>query len=100
MQDKVPWIEKDYSYIEDFRKAYENENGDSKVLYLYMFREAEVHRFYFTGSVWPMKHLIQFDSKPNLELQEPKQEIYKISLSFTTMTLRKISYYIAVFKSF
>ena len=89
-QEKVPWIEKDFSYIEDFRNAYENETGDNKDLYLYMLREAEVHRYYFTGSLWQINHLIQFDSKPNLELRAPKLEIYKISLSFTSMTLRKI----------
>ena len=30
-----------------------------------------------------INHLIQFDEKPNLEIQEPRWEIYKISISFS-----------------
>ena len=85
-QENIPWSEKDYTYIEYYRKAYENEDGErnpmEKDLYLYCFREAEVNRYYFTGSLWQINHLIQFDSKPNLELKEPRLEIFKISLSF------------------
>ena len=85
-QENIPWSEKDYTYIEYYQKAYENEDGErnpmEKDLYLYCFREAEVNRYYFTGSLWQINHLIQFDSKPNLELKEPRLEIFKISLSF------------------
>lgn len=82
-QENIPWDEKDYSYIEYYQKAYELErNPTEKRLYFHFFRGAVVQQYYFTGSLWQINHLIQFDSKPNLELKEPRLEIYKISLSF------------------
>ena len=76
-------IEKDYSYIEYFRKAMMNETDPCKkedTLQLVKFYEAE--RDYYTPSLRQINHLIQIDEKPNLELMEPKWELYKISISF------------------
>ena len=36
----------------------------------------------YTPSLKQINHLIQIDEKPNLELMEPKWELYKISVSF------------------
>lgn len=82
-QMKLPWSEKDYSYIDFYRKAYENETQPSeKSRSLYTLQESEARRDFYAGSIRQINHLIQFDPKPNLELNEPRCEIYKISVSF------------------
>ena len=76
----TPWSEKDYSYIDCFRKAYENltvKNPD----HLHRLRDAEARREYWSGSLRQLNHLIQLTT-PNLDLKEARCEIYKISISF------------------
>ena len=50
------------------------------ILQTVKFHEGE--RNCFTPSLRQINHLIQLDGKPNLELLEPKWELYKISISF------------------
>ena len=76
-------IEKDYAYIEYFRKSMMNIKDPAekeRILQHVKFHEGE--RDYFSPSVRQINHLIQIDEKPNLELMEPKWELYKISISF------------------
>ena len=86
---------KDYGYIEYFRKSIMNvpdcSHKDS-VLLLIKFHESK--REYFTASLRHVNHLIQI-GRPNLELMEPKWELYKISISFEP--IRK--FYILIFLS-
>ena len=78
----IPQPEKDFSYIDFFRKAYENETQHGKkMLYLHQLRGTEAFRDFWTGSLRSVNHLIQIGS-PNLELKEARCEIYKISISF------------------
>ena len=51
-------------------------------LFLNLIRYHESKRDLFSPSLRQVNHLIQIDEKPNLELLEPKGELYKISLSF------------------
>ena len=81
-QQDIPWLKKDYSYIDFFRKAYENGTSpEQKMVYLHELRDSEARRDFFTGSVRQIHNLIQIGS-PNLELKEARCEIYKISISF------------------
>ena len=65
---------KDYGYIEYFpERRNEILLNDTK------FHESK--RDYFTASLRQVNHLIQI-GKPNLELTEPKWELYKVSISF------------------
>ena len=76
-------IETDYSYIEFYRKAMMNSQDPShKEETLQFVKFHEGNRDYFTPSLRQINHLIQIDEKPNLELMEPKWELYKISISF------------------
>ena len=52
------------------------------------FHEGE--RDYCTPSVRQINHLIQIDEKPNLEIMEPKWELYKISISFQEKDASKL----------
>lgn len=71
----------DFGYIEFFRKAMMNQsNSDRKLDLKYQILLNEVLRDFHKGSLWQIKHLIHIDGKPNLELVEPRWEIYKISL--------------------
>ena len=82
-QIHIPWLHKDYSYIDFFQKAYENETRlPLKMTYLHTLRICEAEKDFHTGSIRQINHLIQFDPKPNLELKEAVKEIYKISISF------------------
>ena len=89
--------ERDYGYVYYFRKAMNNtpehldQNGGrdltgqgltSKEIITRHTMFHESIRDYFTASVRQIHHLIQIDQKPNLELLEPKLEVYKISISF------------------
>ena len=47
-------------------------------------------RDYSTPSLRQINHLIQIDEKPNLELMEPKWELYKISISFQETDASKL----------
>ena len=82
-QHNIPWLEKDYSYIDLFRKAYEEEERPlKKMKLLHELRESEAKRDFFTGSIRQIQYLIQLDPTPNLELKQARCEIYKISVSF------------------
>ena len=78
----IPEPDKDFNYIDFFRKAYENETQYAiKMLHLHRLRGSEAFRDFWTGSLRSVNHLIQIGS-PNLELKEARCEIYKISISF------------------
>ena len=77
----------DYSYIDVYRKAFENaqcsplpslslhaQNYYSELVY------AEAHRDYHIGSIKAFKTLNQVGA-PDLELQEAKWDLFKISMS-------------------
>ena len=82
-QSEISWKNKDYDYIDLYRKSYENETDpQQKKNKLYTFRSAEAQRDFHTGSLKMISPLIQFDQKPNLDLKEVRSEIYKISVSF------------------
>ena len=82
-QEKIPWANKDYTYIDMYKKAYENETDPEKKQDLfYILRSSEALREFHTGSLKPINHLIQFDQTPNQDLKEARPEIYKISVSF------------------
>ena len=82
-QSNIPWPEKDYSYIDFYLKAYENETQPArKINRLHRLRTSQAQKDFHTGSLRQINHLIQSDPKPNLELKEVRQEIYKISVSF------------------
>ena len=82
-QHNIPWPKKDYSYIDLFQKAYEEEERPMKKMkLLHELRASEAKRDFFTGSIRQIQHLIQLDPTPNLELKEVRCEIYKISVSF------------------
>ena len=82
-QAKISWENKDFTYIDLYRKSYEYETDpEKKTRNLYSLRAAEARRDFFLGSLKPINHLIQFDQKPNQNLKEVRSEIYKISVSF------------------
>ena len=95
-QQDVDFAKRDYGYVGYFRKAMENSQEDGSrdlsnrnlSIKEKMTRQAMFHeglRDYFTKSLRQINHLIQIDQKPNLELTEPKWELYKISVSFQTI---------------
>ena len=89
----MDFAEIDYGYVAYFRKAMENSREDGsrdlsnrnlshkeKLTRQTMFNEAL--RDYFSVSIREINNLTHIDQKPNLELTEPKWELYKISVSF------------------
>ena len=74
--------EKDYGYIECMRKSMEMAPAAFSPLNEWMVTYDEAERDYFTASLRQINHLIQIDEKPNLEMMEPRWELYKISISF------------------
>ena len=86
----------DYSYIEYLQRSVVSCNFDltatdkifrqkefcQREVFLNLTRYHESKRDFFTPSLRQVNHLIQIDEKPNLELVEPKWELYKISTSF------------------
>ena len=82
-QAKISWANKDFAYIDLYRKSYEYQTDpEKKTRLLYALRAAEARRDFFIGSLKPINHLIQFGQEPNLDLKEVRSEIYKISVSF------------------
>lgn len=73
---------RDYNFIEDYRKAYTLEQGLDKRNYFVLLKDAEARHDYDTGLMMDIKHLIQLDPTPRRDLTEAKWEIYKISISF------------------
>ena len=82
-EETTPSTEWDYTFIDYQRKAYENENSNMlfKHNLLMTLRKAEARRDYYNGMIKEIKHLEQFDQTPNIELKEPKWEIYKITIN-------------------
>ena len=73
----------DFGYIEYLRKSMMNETCLTRMEI--QFKTVKFHeglRDYCSPSLKQINHLIQLDQKPNLELKEPKWELYKISISF------------------
>ena len=66
-----------------------NSPKEDKMELFHLIKMHEGFRDYYGSSLWQINHLIQLDPKPNLELKEPRWEIYKISLSF--LTKRKLN---------
>ena len=82
-QENISWANKDYTYIDMYKKAYENETDpEKKQDLLNILRSSEALREFHTGSLKPINHLIQFDQTPNQDLRQVRPEIYKISVSF------------------
>ena len=85
---------RDYGYIEYLQKSMGASNFSStasdinqkEAVYLNVMlndiKHHESKRDYYTASLRQVNHLVQIDEKPNLELSEPKWELYKISISF------------------
>ena len=81
-EENTPPSQWDYSFVEYYRKAYEFAEDDAvKYSGWIVWRQAEARRDFYTGMIKEIKSLEQFDSKPNLELREPKWEIYKITIT-------------------
>ena len=73
--------ERDYGYLKYFQKSFEIDPFYRDQLFE-RIKYQESERDYFSVSLKPINHLIQIDEQPNLELIEPKWELYKISISF------------------
>ena len=80
-QEALDPAARDYGYIEYLRKSLINAPDCQKELVLLTIMAEENRREYYTASLRQINHLIQI-GKPNLELMEPKWELYKISISF------------------
>ena len=77
----------DYSYIDVYKKAFENAERSSMTSlsldarnYYSELVYAEAHRDYHIGSIKTFKALNQVGA-PDLELQEAKWDLFKISMS-------------------
>ena len=82
-QQHIDPTEQDYGYINTFRKAMiVQPDPRRKEIMSNILKWQESKRDYFTASLRPIKHLIQIDQKPNMELEEPRWELYKVSISF------------------
>ena len=72
-----------FGYIDYYRKSHALETDPEKKELVYnQILEQEAFRDYHIESLRPINNLLQIDRKPNLELMEPKEELYKISVSF------------------
>ena len=80
-QHFVPWSEKNFGYLDYYRKGYENETDPAaKDAALACLQQQEARRDFHTASMKQINHLIQFDPEPNTELREARWELYKISV--------------------
>ena len=80
-QEEIEASERNYEYIEYYRKAYGLETDpEQKEFFRFEILEQEAFRDYHTETLRQINNLIQI-GKPNLELEEPKEELYKISVS-------------------
>ena len=82
-QKAVDPAQKNYGYIEYFQKSLKivQDPSDKEKMFMHV-KLHEARREFSTASLRQINHLIQIDAKPNLELTEPKWELYKISISF------------------
>ena len=82
-QTGIPWMDKDYSFIDYFRKSYNCDHDPVRnEITFHGIRDSEIRREYHKGSIKQINHAIQFDQKPNRRLEEPQCEIYKITINF------------------
>ena len=89
-QEALQKPERDYSFIEYYRKAYENMHiEEEKRYYYFMLLQAEAVRDYNTRIIRQIDHLVQF-GVPNFDLKEPECDLYKVSISFEPITGKKI----------
>ena len=80
-QEEKDAAKRDFEYIEYYRKAYELETEpEQKEFFHFEILEQEAFRDYHTETLRQINNLIQI-GKPNLELKEPKIELYKVSVS-------------------
>ena len=81
-QKNIKQKDRNYDYIEYYRKAYEYMTiEEEKRYYYFMLIQAEAERDFHTGSIREIDHLIQFEN-PNHDLREPEWDLYKVSISF------------------
>ena len=82
-EETKPTSQWDYTFIEYYRKAYENvsENPAYKQFLLMRLRKAEARRDYYTGLIKEFKNFTQLDSIPNHSLKEAKWEVYKVTIA-------------------
>ena len=79
---------RNYDYIEYYRKSHKlmledpNVEAERKEFSYHHLLEHEAIRDYHIESLRQINNLLQIDRKPNIELTEPKEELYKISVSF------------------
>ena len=93
MQSGIPWPEKDYSYIDLYQKAYDNDHDAMrKENILNTLKDAKVRRDYNLGSMKQINHAIQFDQKPNTELKEAQCEIYRITINSVPISKMPFSF--------
>ena len=92
-QEDVDMAGRNYGYVGYLRKAMDNTGEHcprpdlpvkEKRIRQTMFHEGL--RDYFSTSLRQINHLIQIDQRPNIELMEPKWELYKISVSFEAIS--------------
>ena len=82
-QYNLPYDERNYEYIEILQKAIMNSSGRDNKAGLFLRKIGMMaERDYNTRSLRHINHLIQIFGTPNLELKEPRWEIYKIAISF------------------
>lgn len=87
-QSRIPWINKDYSDIDFYRKAHDyNHDPVSKEIFFNGLRDAEIRREYHMGSIKQINQAIQLDRKPNRRLKEPQCEVYKITITFSPISM-------------
>ena len=88
------------------RKAIEIESDpEKKSSMIHALRHCEATQDFHTGSIKQINPLIQFDAEPNLEFNETRVELYKISISFEaggkiTICYQFVIFNISVFKTF
>ena len=81
-QEQEP-INRNFGFIDNFRKAYELEKtAPKKEGYLNYVKHAKALRDFQLETMHEIKHLIQYDKNP-IEFNEVRSEIFKISFSFT-----------------
>ena len=94
-EETTPPSQWDYSFVDYYQKAYEFAQHDAdKSAAWVILRQAEARRDFYTGMIKEIKRLEQFDSKPNLELTEPKWEIYKITITDYFCSVNSLNSYL------
>ena len=82
---KIQWIPKaevDYSYIENFRRAYNSSTDPNfKNQLLDAIESTQGGKEYHTGSMKQIDHLVQIGS-PNRDINEARWDLYKVTVTF------------------